>query len=124
MKALLITPESPKVPIREVQADNLPDLMRQAGIEFGYGERVHGKNSRVNDFVLVGDDEASLKGLPVNLAAIFISGYPGMLRGNFLMLSEQMVGLSGMDFVGLNPTVVGWLMNYHPSFDNLALLDV
>jgi hypothetical protein len=122
MKALLITPEVPQQPIREIEADSIIGLLKQADIPWGWGERVHGKNSRVNDFVLVGDEEAIIKGLKVNLAAIFISGYPGKLYGNFIMLSEQIVGIDGMDFVSLNPTAVGWLINYHPAFAELNQL--
>lgn len=89
-------------------ADNAPktvsgsinSLFLKAGIEFA--ERVHGQHSRLNDFVMIVDDEGRDKQLPYNALGHYLSGYniQAPILGDVLFFSEDFTD-DGMDIIPL-----------------------
>lgn len=95
-------------PASTVTTSSIREHLAAADIDFL--ERVHGLNSRDNDFVMLVDGDGRDRALRYNPRAHYLSGYPlaAPILGNVLFFSEG-YGDEGMDIQDLTDTGEAWL---------------
>lgn len=92
--------------LKRVVADTYTELAKKTGIE--YFERVHGRHSQHNDFVALVDEDGFSRGMTINRTGNKVVGYPGILVGPVVIISEGMT-VEGLDFVPLSTAGERWL---------------